>query len=198
MKKLTVIPEPSRREGEAPVVYMNGVLGLFSKQTPLPAVGHPVDAIITGAAFPRDSNGNMQFDWPRFVFLQPMTEDHLVVEHEGFVTSGSRCQTLATCRLPMDGKMYVLTLTPGRTQVYNADRVNDAWQLSHGHTLDEVLPGVCVLQKEAVMSRLKTAHRVEGRDGQPVYFVPGTFRCEGLLEVATMDFWVRSARRAVA
>lgn len=65
---------------------------------------------------------------PNGYLVEPVTEDHMLVEHDGFECSGSMCRTLA---YPLSENIAFSYITPGRVEplLHIANNVNLTWSM---------------------------------------------------------------------
>ncbi|BAQ50369.1 hypothetical protein [Methylobacterium aquaticum] len=132
------------RKGD-PIATHDGILFLFDRRAPQPAIGTPVEVMISHAPprrFAPDyalmSKEDRQRNPPTIPFLivRPVTGDDCLVRHRGFECSGSMCQTTASVEDRSRDEVHrrlgtpLGWLTPGRSPVIVAENVNrgSAWQ----------------------------------------------------------------------
>lgn len=145
--QLFVVPEPDRFDEKRTVARINGVPAFFPRDKPTPAVGVPIEVMITGLTY-RNEPGTSYFDMsrPKFFFIRQIEDDDVFVAHSGFVLSGSMCTTTAGAEHPVSPNR-ALRLTPGRVGVRYVDHVSCE---SRGQNAPEPLPGWAWIKMSAV------------------------------------------------
>lgn len=97
------------RKGDT-ICDIDGILCLFPRRIEQPAPDQDIEVMITH--HPNPIWPDLPYDAPEevrranpprigFLFVAPVTEDHVLVSHKGFECSGSMCRT--TARINQDG-----------------------------------------------------------------------------------------------
>ena len=137
---LMVTPIASRNKPGQVVAFIEKQLCFFETQmqNPLteqyfevatPEIGKPIEVMITRPIHRRHPDGHeyagyRNYNSLSFLLITPVEPYYEAVYHDGFECSGSMCSTTASIIDPRDPKYRGGILTPGRTNVYEADNVN--------------------------------------------------------------------------
>lgn len=141
------------RKGDV-ICNIDGILCLFPRKLAQPEPAIDLEVMITHHPtpiwpdLPSDASVEVvRANPPRlgYLFVAPVTDDHVLVSHKGFECSGSMCRT--TARVDERGDAAVKArlgrgvgwLTPGRSPVIETDNVNVGW---HGQQYREPKPGL--------------------------------------------------------
>lgn len=129
------------RKGDT-ICDIDGILCLFPRKMVQPEPGIDLEVMITHHPnpiwpdLPSDAPDEVrQANPPKigFLFVAPVTDDHVLVSHKGFECSGSMCRTTASVDAAGDAAVKsrsgrtVGWLTPGRSPVIETDNVNVGW-----------------------------------------------------------------------
>lgn len=119
---LIVTPVASTKKPGQIVAFIGPQVCFFERNAPIPPLGTPLEVMITRALYSTKQDG--QRDWTRVfaLLLRPVTPEWTLIEHNGFECSGSMCSTTAT--MIKANREPGPWLTPGRSQIYEADNVN--------------------------------------------------------------------------
>ncbi|QAY80229.1 hypothetical protein [Sphingosinicella sp. BN140058] len=117
---LLVTPVASdKRKGEV-VAFIGQQVCFFERGSRMPLTGQPIEVMITRALYHRNASGHFDRDRVRALVIRVVTQDDMLIAHDGFECSGSMCRTTAAGAIGHG----VTTLTPGRTDIFEADNVN--------------------------------------------------------------------------
>lgn len=136
------------RKGDV-VCEIEGILCLFPRRMEQPEADRDIDVMITHHPNPvwvEAADGATEYGLPKrtptigFLFVAPVTDDHVLVSHKGFECCGSMCRTTARidpageARLKARFGRGVGWLTPGRSPVIETDNVNVGWSYADSRT----------------------------------------------------------------
>ncbi len=141
------------RKGDT-ICDIDGILCLFPRKFAQPEPGIDLEVMITHHPnpiwpdLPSDAPDEVrQANPPKigFLFVAPVTDDHVLVSHKGFECSGSMCRTTASVDERGEAVVkarlgrHVGWLTPGRSPVVEVSNVNVGW---HGQKRRDPIPGL--------------------------------------------------------
>jgi hypothetical protein len=113
---MQVTPILDRNDPSRSYVRVNDIPAVFPKHTDTPEVGIPVEVMITGVHYHEDADGNFDTARPKMLFIRPITDYYIEVQHSGFhqSTKGPTARFITLDKI----------LTPGRVDVYVANDPN--------------------------------------------------------------------------
>ena len=124
--------ESNKKDGTV-VAFINGQLAYFDKKRSTPKAGETVEVMIQAPLYVFDTKNDCHR--LKAVFITPVTDEFVEIDHNGFECSGSMCRTTATTIAINDKAAREKSdrcpwLTPGRTDVFAASNVNAgyAWK----------------------------------------------------------------------
>lgn len=131
------------RKGDV-ICEIDGILCLFPRRIEQPAPDRDIEVMIThhpNLVWP-DDHPDMSAGRPTlgYLFVAPVTDDHVLVAHKGFECSGSMCRTTADVDPAGDAAIKarlgrtVGWLTPGRSPVVEVSNVNVGWNYTDPKT----------------------------------------------------------------
>lgn len=133
--ELLVTPVVSNKKPGTVIARIGKQLCFFESDAPMPAPNVPVSVMITRVLYRKRDDGHYDFTKVMALVLRVVTDEYVLVGHDGFENEGSMCRTTAMTRLKFkDGAPNAngvrRTLTPGRTSVYVTDNHDIDWNNS--------------------------------------------------------------------
>lgn len=169
-KQLIVTPVASNKKPGQVVAFIGKQLCFFESGDPMPVPNVPVSVMISRPVYrkcapPREAY--FDFENVMALVLRVVTEDHLLVKHDGFERSGSMCCETSSGIL-FSGRR--ISLTPGRTGVFILDNMGTVYDNSVNRTygdglkqkpLGEARPGYAYISNKILLEK-RSMIRIEG------------------------------------
>ncbi|NEI71057.1 hypothetical protein GR212_15870 [Rhizobium lusitanum] len=126
---LIVTPVASKKRPGNVIAFIGRQMCFFEKEKPQPAVDVPIEVMILCPIYGRNAEGVIEHHRVFALVLRVVTEEWTLIEHDGFECAGSMCSTTARMTGPKHlietrGSRIGPWLTPGRSQIFEADNVN--------------------------------------------------------------------------
>jgi len=138
-QQLIVTPVVSNKKPGQIVAFIGKQLCFFDSSDPTPVPNVPVSVMVSRPVYRKRAAPNQDYyDFENLMalVLRVVTEDHLLVQYDGFERQGSMCTETASGLL-FSGKR--IGLTPGRTGVYILDNMGTVYDNSVNRTYGDGL-----------------------------------------------------------